>query len=66
MANTSEGTPAYLIDGVQAVAIHNGVARIQFMKMDMGGKAASEVELMIPLNQIAGIIEGLQKISSKR
>lgn len=58
--------PSYLIDGVQALAMHNGVARVMFMKMNMSGQPAPEVQLMIPLDQLQGIIEGLQKATKKR
>ena len=58
--------PSYLIDGLQALAMHNGVARIMFMKMNMAGQPVPEVQLMIPLDQMKEIIEGLQKATKKR
>ena len=52
----------YLVDGIQSVAIHNGLARIVFMRLDTKGKPLPSVELNIPMNQVAPITAALGKI----
>ena len=52
----------YLVDGIQSVAIHNGIARIVFMRLDTNGKPLPSVELNIPMNQVPSITTALSKI----
>jgi hypothetical protein len=54
---------AFLVDGVSAVAIHNGVARIQFMRLNVDGKPVPTVELAVPVTQVRSIIEAFIKAS---
>ena len=59
----SPATPTYLVDGVSAIAVHNGVARIQFMRLNVEGKAEPSVELAVPVPQVRSIMEAFQKAS---
>ena len=52
----------FMVDGIQSVAIHNGVARVVFMRLDTDGKPLPSVELNIPLNQMASITQALSKV----
>lgn len=54
-------TKTYLVDGVSAIAIHNGVARIQFMRLGVDGKPETSVELAVPVTQVRSIIEAFTK-----
>jgi hypothetical protein len=51
-----------MVDGIQSVAIHNGVARIVFMRLDTNGKPDPSVELNIPMNQMSSITKALGNI----
>jgi hypothetical protein len=55
----------YLVDGLQHIAINNGIARVMFMRLDVHGKALSEVELNIPVNQAKLIAEGFAQAFMK-
>lgn len=54
----------HLVDGISAIAIHNGVARIQFMRLGLDGKATPTVEIDIPVSAVRSVIDALRKISS--
>ena len=56
-------SPIYLVDGVSAIAIHNGVARIQFMRLNMDGKPETCVELAVPVAQVRNIADAFGKAS---
>jgi hypothetical protein len=60
-ANSGSTSESYLVDGVSAVAIHNGVARIQFMRLNVEGKPESAVELAVPVTQVKSIVEAFMK-----
>jgi hypothetical protein len=61
MAAQSPAMPTCLVDGVSAIAVHNGVARIQFMRLNIEGKPEPNVELAVPVTQLKSIIEAFQK-----
>ena len=52
----------FLVDGVSAVAVHNGVARVQFMKICIDGKASDSHELLIPISAIKSVMDALRKL----
>jgi hypothetical protein len=54
--------PTFLVDGVSAIAIHNGVARVQFMKLGFDGKPANSHEVLIPLPAVKSVIDALRKL----
>jgi len=56
-----QDTQAVIVDGIQTVGVHNGVARVQFMRLGADGKPVPAVELLIPVNQISAIVQGLSK-----
>ncbi|BBL76624.1 hypothetical protein [Methylomagnum ishizawai] len=47
----SNSNPAFLVDGITTIAIHNDVARIQFMQLDQQGKPLDTVRLLVPTGQ---------------
>ena len=51
-----------IVDGIQTVGVHNGVARVQFIRLGADGKPVPAVELLIPLVQLSAILQGLGKI----
>lgn len=54
-----------LVDGVTAIGVHNGVARIQFMHLGADNKPVPCVELNVPLPALKSVIEALRKIDTK-
>lgn len=56
-----ENVPAFPVDGISSLGIHNGVVRIQFMRLNTEGKAVSSVELHLPLSQMRALAETLAK-----
>ena len=55
-------TPTFLVDGVSSIAIHNGVARLQFMRLDFEGSAVPSHEVWVPVPAMKSILEALRKI----
>jgi len=51
-----------LVDGVSSIAIHNGVARVQFMRLGLDGQPTDSHEVLIPMGAVPSIIEALQKL----
>lgn len=51
-----------VVDGIQSVAVHNGIARVLFMRLDVDGKPLPAVELNIPMNQMKAISQALGKV----
>jgi hypothetical protein len=54
---------SFLVDGIHTIAIHNGVVRIQFMRLGMDGKPIPIVELQVPAGSMKFVIEALKKVS---
>jgi hypothetical protein len=54
--------PTLLVDGVSAIAIHNGVARVQFMRLGLDGQPANSHEVLIPIGAVKSVVDALQKI----
>ncbi|MBL8349999.1 MAG: hypothetical protein JNL87_06755 [Burkholderiaceae bacterium] len=61
MADSYE-LPTVLADGVNALAVHNGVVRVQLMRLGVDGKPQPCAELHLPLSAVASIIEALRKV----
>lgn len=57
-----ESQPTFLVDGVSSIAIHNGVARVQFMRLGLDGQPNDSHEVLIPMGAVPSIIEALQKL----
>jgi len=54
---------SFLVDGISAVAIHNGVARLQFMRLGLDGKPENSHVVCIPTNSIKSVIDALNKVA---
>ena len=54
----------HLVDGVSAIAIHNGVVRIQFMRLGIDGKPSTSVELHIPMASMKSVAEAIRKVAN--
>ncbi|MBP7779913.1 MAG: hypothetical protein KA045_00040 [Burkholderiaceae bacterium] len=52
----------YLVDGVSAIAIHNGVARLQFMRLGLDGKPVNSHEVHIPMPALKSVLDALRKV----
>jgi hypothetical protein len=55
---------AFPVDGISSLGIHNGVVRIQFMRLNTDGKAVPALEIHVPASQIkqlADTLAGLAK-----
>ncbi|BBL76541.1 hypothetical protein [Methylomagnum ishizawai] len=59
---SSETNPSFLVDGIKTIAIHNDVARIQFMQLGNDGKPEDAMVLLVPLKQVGQISEALRNI----
>ena len=51
-----------LVDGIQSIGVHNGIARITFMRLGTDGRPAPVIDLCIPVNQAMAISQGISKI----
>ncbi len=51
------------VDGVQALGVHNGVARVSFMRLSADGKPVPALELLLPTSQVRALIDGLNKVA---
>jgi len=58
---TATTGPTFLVDGVSALGVHNGVARVQFMKLNVDGKPETALELAVPVPQLKAIVEAFTK-----
>jgi hypothetical protein len=58
----AEKQESFLIDGISAIAIHNGVARIQFMRLGFDGKPMNSHVIEIPMSAVKSVIEALNKV----
>jgi hypothetical protein len=61
MATAAENI-SVIVDGIQSVGVHNGIARVQFIRLGADGRPVPAVELLIPVNQVSAIAQGLGKI----
>lgn len=52
----------FLVDGISAVAVHNGIARVQFMRIGVDGKPVNSHELCLPLTSVKTIVDALRKL----
>ena len=59
MENT---VPVIVVDGIQSIGVHNGIARVVLMRLGADGKPEASGVLCIPVNQIATIAQGLAKV----
>jgi len=57
------GPSSYFVDGVSSIALHNGVYRITFVRLDKDARPVNEVELLVPQSQFRELLAGLQKAS---
>jgi hypothetical protein len=55
-------SPVIFCDAVQSVAVHNGIARISLIRLEMDGKPTAALELLIPVGQIAALMKALQSV----
>jgi hypothetical protein len=55
--------PIIFCDTVQSVAVHNGIARISFIRLDMDGKPTPALELLVPVGQVASLMKALQSVA---
>ena len=64
----AEKQESFLIDGISAIAIHNGVARLKTFRFSAGDSrsgpagSADSIELCIPVSAIKQVVEALNKV----
>lgn len=63
MGMDSEKTEVVFVDGIQALGMHNGVARVLMMRLSSAGKPMPALELLIPAAVVKQVIEGLGKVA---
>ena len=56
-------TTTFFVDAVGSIALHNGVYRVTFVRLDKDARPINEVELLVPQGQFRDMIAGLQKAS---
>lgn len=54
----------FLVDGIKAVGLHNGVVRIAFVSLTAEGEASEELRLLIPRGQVQEVARTLSRFSS--
>lgn len=59
----SRETQVVFVDGIQALGVHNGVARVLMMRLSSDGKPLPVLELLLPATQVRTVIEGLGKVA---
>lgn len=52
----------FLADGISSIAVHNGVARVVFMRLGQDGKPTPSVEICVPVSAIKQVSEAFKKI----
>jgi hypothetical protein len=60
-----DNVPAFPVDSISSLGIHNGVVRIQFMRLTPEGKAVPAVELNVPISQLRSLVETLSKAAPR-
>ncbi|WP_430233708.1 hypothetical protein, partial [Nitrosomonas communis] len=51
----------FLVDGVSTIAIHNGVVRIQFMRLGTDGGPQPCLQLHVPVSAMKSVAEAIRK-----
>ena len=64
MATAPIDIPTVLADGVSALAVHNGIVRIQLMRLGVDGKPQPSLELQLPLTAVKSIMDALRKVAA--
>jgi hypothetical protein len=59
----SNKTEVVFVDGIQALGVHNGVARLLMMRLSSDGKPIPALEVLIPATAIRSVMEGLGKVA---
>ncbi|MFT7224298.1 MAG: hypothetical protein ACI82Z_001854 [Cellvibrionaceae bacterium] len=60
--SNNESTPIFTVDGIQSAGVHNGLARVLFIRLGADGKPLPAVELNIPVNLIQSISQAIGKV----
>lgn len=59
----AEKQESFLIDGISAIAIYNGVARLKTFRFSAGpAGSVDSIELSIPVSAIKQVVEALNKV----
>jgi hypothetical protein len=59
---SSGKNPAFLVDGIKSIAIHNDVARIQFMQLGNDGRPEDALVVLVPMKQVPQLSEALKNL----
>ena len=54
--------PSILVDAIQSIGVHNGVARVVMVRLNADGTPAPVLELLLPVAQVDALAAGLSKI----
>lgn len=67
VASSDAGKPAPVIfcDTVQSLGVHNGVARISFIRLDAEGKPLPALDLLLPVAQAENFVKTLSTIGKQ-
>lgn len=66
MANEAarSGAPIVVCDAIKALGVHNGVARIEFVRLLPDGTHVPSLQLLIPTAVVAQLVDTLRTIQS--
>lgn len=57
--------PSVLVDAVQSIGVHNGVARLVLVRLNADGTSAPVIELLVPVAQVDSLVNGLGKVRGR-
>jgi hypothetical protein len=59
----STEAPVIFCDTVQSLGVHNGVARISFIRLDSDGKPTPALEMLMPVGQAESFVRALHAVA---
>lgn len=63
---SDSSNPAFLVDGIKSIAIHNDVARIQFMQLGLDGRPEDNVCILLPMKQAPQVADTLRQLATRK
>ncbi len=62
-ADPAQSAPVIFCDTVQSLAVHNGVVRISFIRLDADGKPMPALDLLLPQGQAENFVRALNALA---
>jgi hypothetical protein len=64
-SDSARPAPVIFCDTVQSLGVHNGVARISFIRLDADGKPIPALDLLLPVAQAEDFVRTLSTIGKQ-